>query len=558
MLAFGIPVLSEAKKADPAIEIMKSELEREFATLNQQDPPVYYLDYRMEDTKAWWISTSFGKVVSSGNNAFRRISPNLRIGSPEFDNTHIIKGERGNIEYTSATFPAENGENAMRQVMWKQTDDFYKRVASTFDSKINKIKVEDETPVDDFSAGTPVHYVEPVIPFDLVPEKWDEYQKLCSDLSAEFMRDDDMTQGYVSMNFVMLRKYFLSSEAQVIVQNFPAARIIISGSIRSKEGNEMPLYKTYFATSLEKLPTPEILMADTKNVVEKLIELKNAPLADPFTGPAILSPEAAGVFFHEIFGHRVEGHRLKDETDGQTFKKKVGELVLPASISVVFEPQVKTYEGADLNGYYKYDDQGIEGQKVNVVENGVLTDFLMCRTPINGYLKSNGHGRGDINHGTVSRQSNMFISTNKPYAPEELRDMLIDACKEQGLAYGYYFKGVTGGFTNTTRFSPSAFNVIPTEVYKVFVDGSPDELVRGVDLVGTPLSMFSTVKAADNQWGLFNGTCGAESGGVPVATVSPAIFVEKVETQKKNQRFTNGPILGPPTLDEVMNCTKKE
>ena len=126
---------------------------------------------------------------------------------------------------------------------------------------------------------------------------------------------------------------------------------------------------------------------------------------------------------------------------------------------------------------------------------------------------------------------------------------LIKQCKKQKLEYGYYFKEVTGGFTMTGRLIPNAFNVTPNEVYRVYVDGRPDELVRGVDLIGTPLSMFSTIQAAGNEEGLFNGFCGAESGRVPVATIAPAIFVGKIETQKKNQKFSTGPILPPPTVE---------
>ena len=171
----------------------------------------------------------------------------------------------------------------------------------------------------------------------------------------------------------------------------------------------------------------------------------------------------------------------------------------------------------------------------------------MCRNPIEGFASSNGHGRGDVYHTPVSRQSNMFIETSKPYSEAQLRKMLIKECKKQKLEYGYYFKEVTGGFTMTGRFIPNAFNVTPNEVYRVYVDGRPDELVRGVDLIGTPLSMFSTIMAGGTEKGLFNGTCGAESGGVPVASISPAILVGKVETQKKTQKFSTGPILTPPT-----------
>ena len=98
----------------------------------------------------------------------------------------------------------------------------------------------------------------------------------------------------------------------------------------------------------------------------------------------------------------------------------------------------------------------------------------------------------------------------------------------------------------TGRFIPNAFNVMPTEVYKVYVDGRPDELVRGVDLVGTPLAMFSQITDAGDDPAVFTGTCGAESGWVPVTAISPSLLVKQIEMQKKSKSQDRPPILERP------------
>ena len=115
----------------------------------------------------------------------------------------------------------------------------------------------------------------------------------------------------------------------------------------------------------------------------------------------------------------------------------------------------------------------------------------------------------------------------------DLRKMLINECKRDKKPYGYLFMDVIGGFTTTDRFMPNAFNIFPTEVYRVYVDGRPDELVRGVDLIGTPLAMFAGITAADDRSEIFTGFCGAESGSVPVTAISPSLFVKRIETQRK-------------------------
>lgn len=544
MMSWSLMAIGAEKEKE--LKILQTELNREFEILIQQSPPVHYMDYRVESRQFWYRKASMGHITAANMSKQAFFNPTVRVGDKKFDNTHLIKGKRSRPSYTSKSFPLEYDEAAIRQLLWNATDEVYKRAAQEYRFKRNSIKVKDTTPIPDFAPSEAAEYIEPVSPITVSDEKLQEIEAMVKEASALFNQDKDFAKGDVCFQFEKKRKFFVSSENKVLAQNYLSARIMIRGTIRSEEGNQMNLHHIMDAFDPNELPGKDSVMNATKEIVAKLIELKNAPVAAPYSGPAILSPSAAGVFFHEIFGHRIEGHRLKDETDGQTFKSKVGELVLPKTFNVTFNPQIKTYKGFDLNGYYMYDDQGVEGDEVKVVENGVLKNFLMCSSPIEGFATSNGHGRGDIFRTPVSRQSNMFIEVSKKYTDEELRKMLIKECENQNLEYGYYFKKVTGGFTMTGRFMPNAFNVIPNEVYKVYVDGRPDELVRGVDLIGTPLSMFSTIEASGDTEGLFNGTCGAESGGVPVATVSPAILVGKIETQKKSQKFSTGPILTPP------------
>jgi len=226
---------------------------------------------------------------------------------------------------------------------------------------------------------------------------------------------------------------------------------------------------------------------------------------------------------------------MKNEADAQTFKKKISEQVLPTSLSVYCDPQSKIYNNQEMSGSYVYDDQGSKGERVDVVKDGILKGFLMSRTPISNFPKSNGHGRAMAGMQPAARQSNLIVETSQPKTNEELRAELIKLAKEQNKTYGYLFDEVEGGFTSTGRFQPNAFNVTPTLVYKVFTDGRPDEIVRGVDLVGTPLAIFSQIDQAGGKTEIFNGYCGAESGSVPVACVAPTVVLRLIETQKKSK-----------------------
>lgn len=549
LLILGLVLVStiRANSDKELLSIVQEELEREFKELSQQSPPAYYLAYRIDDVQQWNLTASFGNIIAESENNARYLTPTLRVGDNQFDNTHLIKGASGNVNNSGIPLPIENVSSPIKQEIWKQTDVEYKKAKASYLALKNKIKPEDELKFLDFSKESHVEYYEPEVNFtmdDASLAVWKKTLRACSQL---FLEDQDFIEGDVNFEFIKTRKHFIASDGSKISQNLVYSRFVISGMIRSEEGNYMPLHKSFYSQLPNELPNSESLIEETKLVVAKLIELKTAPLAEPYTGPALLSPQASGVFFHEIFGHRVEGHRLKDENDGQTFKHKLGESVLPKSLSVTFDPTQDYLNNTYLIGHYQFDDEGVKSKKVNVVEKGVLKDFLISRTPIEGFTNSNGHGRASTGSSAVSRQSNMFVESNKPFDDEKMRKTLLKECKRQKVEYGYYFKEVTGGFTTTGRYMPNAFNVIPTEVYRVYVDGRPDELVRGVDLIGTPLAMFSEIKAAGDKMDVFTGFCGAESGWVPVSAASPSLFVRKVETQRKSQHFSKGILLPPPT-----------
>jgi predicted Zn-dependent protease len=309
--------------------------------------------------------------------------------------------------------------------------------------------------------------------------------------------------------------------------------------------------ETFEAVDPQNLPKDEVIAAAIERVAKELTGLLKAPVVDPFIGPAILSGRAAGVFFHEIFGHRVEGHRQKDENEGQTFTKSVNAPVLPDFLSVTFDPTKRKVNGIDLNGWYRYDDEGVAARSVQAVDHGILKTFLMSRSPIQGFPHSNGHGRRQTGAEVVSRQSNLLVESTRQVPEARLREMLIAEIKRQNKPYGLYFENITGGYTTTGRGGLQAFKVIPLVVYRVYADGRPDELVRGADIVGTPLASFSKILATSDRQEVFNGYCGAESGSVPVSAVSPALLISEIEIEKKQKSQDRPPLLPAPTSGEA-------
>jgi TldD protein len=534
----SLSVSAQKNQPDALMSIIEAELNREMAEFKKAPIPPYFIAYRVTDSQTGGVVSSFGSLMHSSTDRSRYLSTEVRVGDYSFDNSHPQEDPYG-MDFNSfmggrsVPLTLEDKPEAIQVSVWEQTQIDYRKALSEYKNVKSKRDSTEKVPISDFSKENVTTYLEPTPATLETIFNEIEWKERIKKISAPFLSNPNIIDGEASMRVEIERKYFISSEGARIAQNRAYAFLYISGSIRAEDGDVIPLHKSYYALTPAALPTDDVLLADVNKMISQLEKLRVAPLAEPYTGPAILYSHAAGVFFHEIFGHRVEGHRFKDQSDGQTFQGKVQEQVLPSTMSITFDPTRSHFKEQALNGYYKFDDEGIEGQKVKVVDKGVLKTFLMSRTPIKGFEKSNGHARTDGGAMPVSRQSNLIIESEKLVDMADLRRMLISECKKQKKKYGYLFMDVMGGFTTTDRFMPNAFNIFPTEVYRVYTDGRPDELVRGVDLIGTPLAMFAEIKAAGDKSEVFTGFCGAESGSIPVTAISPSLFVKRIETQKK-------------------------
>lgn len=505
------------------------------------------------------MSASFGKLELSENTHSRVLDIDLRVGSHELDNTHPIRGSSFEMGGAggSKILPLGDDEATLRTALWAATDREYKNAVERYGKVLTnrQVKVREEDTSADLSHERAYFYSEAPLPFNIDTAAWKEQIRRLSGIfaSASYLYD-----GTVYMQAEVQTKYFVNSEGSEIQVSEPTIRVFAQAKTKADDGMSLPLYRSYFAFTPEKLPGEQQMAADIRQVIDLLGKLRTAPLAETFTGPAILSGEASGVFFHEIFGHRVEGHRQKDVNSSQTFKTFIGKKILPDFIDVVFDPTIKSLNGHDIVGYFKYDDEGIPGQKVVAVDNGIFKNFLMSRSPIEGFPNSNGHGRRQAGYRVVSRQSNLLVQASKTIPFDKLREELRKEAKKQKKEYGLYFVEISGGFTFTGRTVPNAFNVQPLVVYKVYADGRPDELVRGVDLIGTPLTTFNNITYAANDLGIFNGVCGAESGGVPVSASSPSLLVSTIEVQKKQKSQAKLPILPPPNPHGELNYFNKD
>lgn len=531
---------------DKLTTILKKELYREFDILSKQSIAAYFISYRIEHTINNFILASSGSIAESTTSPQKKLTVNVKVGNYDCDDNHERKNTQ--LSTSSQIISEDINEAHIAKVLWKCTDKEYTNAARIYSMLKSNMNLSNNKPstVPDYLKSEPYSYYEKPLSSSEKNIDKAEWEKRLKRLSLRFKQHEDIIESSVSLSFKAVRKHYVSTEDVQVVENQTYATLSINAKTKADDGMILPLYKSFFAYQPNNLPSDKVIEDEIDTIIEKLKLLKNAPVVDPYTGPAILSGQSSGVFFHEIFGHRIEAQAMKNDNNGQTFKSMLGQLVLPKEFSVYDDPSLRIYNNKELNGWYRHDEEGVKGSRVNVVTNGILKDFLTTKVPIDGFLKSNGHARAVAGLNPTSRQSNLIIETTTKYSEAELRKMLIDEAKRQNKEYGYYMVTVTGGFTSTSTSTPNSFNVTPIEVYRVYVDGRPDKLVRGVDLVGTPLSMFSFITAAGGSIDMFSGMCTAGSGEIPVTAISPMLFVSKIEFQRKKSNESDKPILPRP------------
>jgi predicted Zn-dependent protease len=315
---------------------------------------------------------------------------------------------------------------------------------------------------------------------------------------------------------------------------------------RAPDGQLLEDGRDFYARTEAALPSLETLRGAIRDVVSELEALRRAPAIDPYTGPAILEPEATGVLFHEAVGHRLEGERLDDDKEGQTYKGQVGRVVLPTFLTIVDDPTLDAVNGVGLNGRYDVDEQGVRAQRTVLVRDGRLETYLLSRKPVRPFERSNGHGRSQGSRPPMARMSNLIVESTKKVSPAELKRLLMAEARRQGKPFGLVIRDITGGNTNTMSYGYQAFKGTPRLVYRVDAKTGKEELVRGVELVGTPLTSVNKVIATGQTQRVFNGYCGAESGYVPVSTVAPSALVGEIELQRVAKANERAPLLPAP------------
>ncbi len=546
------------------LEAMRAELERsmEKLSLKNSDSP-YYISYIIKESRDIKATAKYGAIFSFDDSTTRPGYVEVRVGSPEVDNSKGLEFNRApdrppSLQLLNFNFPLENDTAAIRNRLWILTDLLYKKSFTDYMSKKGTLILDTggEEEVDDFSVGEKHAFVGPKSDMVFDKTSWLDVLKRTSEVFLDY---PGLVDSAVELYATHERRYFVNSEGSSIDEGYTYYWLAAWASAWSDDGMLLTHSFKYAVRNHEELPAETEIATGIKKMLSELKDMKKADEIKPCTVPVIFGPKMSSSFIHEAIGHRLEGSRLQEEEEGHTFKDKIGQKVLPEFLTLLDNPEMSEFNGQSLFGRYHFDEEGVPAQKVVLVEDGILKNFLMSRRPAKDFPRSNGHGRLSIESfgyyglygvAPMSRMANLIVRSSMKLSSEELEKRLIEECKKRGVEFGLIFEGTSGGHTNTQKFNYQAFTVNPRLVYRLDAESGAKTLVRGVSIVGTPLNALNKIIATGNDYDVSNAYCGAESGIIPVAGVAPSILLSEVEVQRIAVQKERSPLLPPPAFDE--------
>jgi TldD protein len=540
---------------------MAEELQRAHKSLQLRGHEApYFLSYAVRGMDTQELGAKYGALFIDRHRRDKRLQVDVRVGSYQFDNTgtpEMFEFEGSDSGYSAGReAPLDDDPAALRNALWLLTDETYKKALSAFLKKKGKqvYRPDDPETPPSFSREESQVAVDPPLPFPFDRAGWvRELREQTERLGAH----PELFDSHVRVSVDHEEREFASTEGTRLVTERVIYALHVQAWARAPDGMLLEDSRDFYGAKESELPRGEELARRIDVMAAELLALRQAPVLDPYTGPALLEPEAAGVLFHEAVGHRLEGERQNDDKDGHTFKGQVGKPILPFFLTILDDPTQRAAGPVSLNGYYRFDDQGVPGQRTTLVDKGVLKTFLMSRAPVQGVPpNSNGHGRSAPGRDPVARMSNLIVESARTMPWPKLKEALIAEAKRQEKPFGLVIRDVTGGNTDTSGYAYQAFKGQPRLVYKVDANTGAETLVRGVEIVGTPLLSINKIIATGEERRVFNGYCGAESGYVPVSTVAPTVLVSEIELQRTRKDTGRSPVLPSPWARPPVSATR--
>jgi predicted Zn-dependent protease len=517
---------SSGRLADPLLQAMREELDRSKANLKMDNVPApYYIEYRLSDVSEYNAEAAFGSLRQDQSFHGRSVRVVVRVGNYKQDSYY-------GPGIGAATFaPLDDDPLALRWQLWIATDQAFKAASQALAMKQAALsQFTADQPFDDFAKAAPLESVGPLAKLDFDAKVW----KDALERSTALFRTDPLLQYLsASVRFRAVNQYYVNTEGTMTRGGYAVYFLNATGTTQASDGMALERSPYYASGNLKNLPAPDQFEADVAKVIETLKKLREAPLVEEdYRGPVLFGPDAASDLFFEMVGQNVLGIRPKPGESARTtgdYSSNYKGRVLPAFLSVIDDPTMKTFEGKQLIGSYDVDDEGVPAVPVPVIENGSLVSYLLGRQPIRDFPESNGHGRAGPGQSPAPSIGNLIVQSKQTLSPDDLRKKLIEMCKQNNQPFGFYVETLAGS--------------VPRLLYRIYQDGH-QELVRGAsfDELDTR-TLRNDLVAVGNDPLVSN-----RQGAVPASVVSPSALFDELEVKRTDQQNAKLPQYPPPDL----------
>ena len=518
---------SSAACSDPVIRAMREELERSKSQVKMQNVAApYYIEYRLSDVTEYDAEAAFGALRQNQSTHGRSVRVVVRVGDYKQD-SYYGPGV-GVVEFA----PLDNDDIALRRQLWMATDRAYKMASEALAGKKALLsQYSAEQPFDDFAKAPPLQSVEPLAKLEYSAEVWEKALAKSTDL---YRSDPQIQSLSARATFRSVNEYFVNTEGTITRQGNAWYLVQLSGETQAVDGMRLARSPFYMTAKAAELPDPAKLESDTAKMLETLKKLREAPLVEEdYRGPVLFSNDAANDVFYGMIGNNVLGIRPKPGDSARTtgkFSSNYKGRVLPAFLSVVDDPTMKSFEGHSLIGNYEVDEEGVRAQTVTVVTDGMLVDYLLGRMPIRDFPDSNGHGRAAPGQAPNPNIGILIVKPKDALSAEDIKKKLIALCKDGNKDYGYYVETLSG--------------YEPRLLYRVYVNDGHAELVRGAvfNELDTRTLRNDLVAAGDDP------LVSNREGSVPSTVIAPSILFDELEVKRTDKKNAKLPEYPPPAL----------
>ncbi len=531
------------KRLTTALAEEAHRAQRELKASGHRRP--YLVAYLLRDIEQYWIDARFGTLFADERRRWRRCFADVRVGSYRYD--HVQDGGLSDNStkteaYAYTSLPIGDHLGGVLHGVWQLTEARYREAAeSLLEKRAEQLHVMDPNRgLQGFERREPTVYRHLRDLPEVDRASWIRYAEAASAIGR---REEGLVGCEVELTVRNVTRIFVSTEGSVVTDRQPFWQLSAMLDLSTDSGVTVPWNLSHFVMDPDELPALPALKKEMRDAVRTMRKIAAADTLRAYSGPVLLDPKPAGLLMHEAIGHRLEGNRLLSSGEGQTFRDALGSQLLPETLSMHDDPTMTHFEGKSLVGHYLHDDEGVATGRAELVDWGRIRGYLTSRAPVARGHHSNGHARNEGFERPMSRMGVTLVDAHDGVSDTDLKRALIEEVKRRKLPFGVHVLAADSGETATKSYDFQAFLGQIRAATRVYPDGS-EELVRDVSFVGTPLNAVRGVIAAGTRREVDNSYCGAESGAVPVSTITPALLIENLELQS-SARSPHAPLTYP-------------